>query len=172
MKKRLFASGFIAGCLLLLTGCHGYGFYETDGDVQSVYLFYYDNPDVPLVRHILWQPRREDFAFYRMFPLNTVRQLPPEQIPDLVEAISGSEFFHTMGQSSGPDGWVIMVHYEDGSFDILSQRFVGHYTKEGEFVRYFGRGDTSFRGDSQGMFATWVEQFFDLIIEEGYDGLH
>ena len=128
-------------CLFTLTACHGYSFYEVEDDVASVYLFYYENPAVSSVNDLLGRARRSDFAFYRMLPIENIEILPDEQLQDFIYAVSGRNLFNHASHPSGPNGMVIMILYESGEFDIISDNFVGRYTYEGRNTDFFGNWD-------------------------------
>ena len=145
-------------CLLILTACHGYSFYEIESDVKSVYLFCYENPGVRNVNDLLGRARRADFDFYRMLPIEHIEILSDERLQGFIEEVSGRDIFDHANHPNGANGLVIMVYYESGEFDIISDNFVGRYTREGRNIEFFGNGidegvsyfaDSFFSGDVQ-----------------------
>ena len=137
-KKPIALIGLLCLCLLILTACHGYSLYEVEDDVESAYMFCYENPEVRNVNDLLGRARRADFDFYRMLPIENIEILPNEKLQDFIAEVSGRYLFDHANHPNGANGLVIMIYYESGKFDIISSAFVGRYTQEGRNTEFFG----------------------------------
>lgn len=146
-KRRIKVSGIFFLCLFILTGCHGYSSFEVEDNVKSVYLFYYENPEVKYVNDLLGLAKHSDFEFYRMLPVENIEILPNEQLQDFIKDVSGRSLFNHANHQNAPNETAIMIYYESGEFDVISDWFVGRYTKEGKNTRFFGTWGTESRVD-------------------------
>jgi len=124
--------------LLTLSACSYSGHLALQGEVASIKLIHYDNPDTGFARNTLGLAI--GFSRYQNFDhqlVQVLEYLDEEQVDDfLIATYDHSVFGHVAGRPNSPNGLAVMVQYESGAFDIISANFTAHYQADGRFDSY------------------------------------
>ena len=124
--------------LLIFSACSYSGHLILQGEVASIKLIHYDNPDTGFARNTFGLAI--GFSRYQNFDpqlVQVLEYLDEEQLDDfLVATYDHSVFGHVAGRPNSPNGLAVMVQYESGAFDIISSNFTAHYQADGSFDSY------------------------------------
>ena len=170
--RYMFLGALLLCCLFILTACHRPAQYRVQGNVVSVHLVYYDNPQMRTTT-------RSEYLEFDFQLVEVIEELEEEQLEYLLAAIDGIHGTNHRVQYNSPDGLLILVKYDTGDFDVVSNQFTAHYDKEGNVSSYVG-GSFSvrpimaeyFSSDLTrfyGRFPVTAEQFTIILQEEGFD---
>lgn len=139
--KRIILSISTLSLLLILTACtppHLYYCYdELSQRVVSVELIYYDNPHPNRVRLHWYLPNRHpNFDFNRVLHL---QYLDPASFSGLFDDLSSFWIMTRLSpQQNAPSGVSIVLHWDDGSFDVISDNHIGRFHSDGRRIRIVG----------------------------------
>ena len=151
MKKRITGAVLcLLFVLLTLTATTpGHFYYDAEElrvQVVAIELIDYNNPEprtfgggcVLVTQHQFFPA----FDFERMELIET---MPEENFEDFFAELSrdwvltGEFFGCTSERQRAPEGRSIIMHYENGEFEVLSERFIGRCRECGRFIEYLGR---------------------------------
>jgi hypothetical protein len=128
-------------CLLCfgLTACEPIWFeyeYEVlENDVVSVELISYNNPYAKTQMDNWGNLKYPDFDFNEMLVIGTMKE---ENLDPLFQDISSTMVGNFIRQIDSPNGLCLKINYQDNTFDIISDDFIGRYNHEGKIIQYLG----------------------------------
>ena len=142
MRKRIVGAGIVLFCLLL-GACTTpidffYDYTELRDNVIRIELIYYDNDQVAEVRENFWgNARHLNFDFDRVEHIEIMSEEHFEQFLSEISTTWGIVSF--VQQYNSPHGIAILMHYENGDFDIITEDYVGRFNNDGSFIEYMGK---------------------------------
>lgn len=180
VKRICFVALFIMG-VFMLTACSYSGYLELRGDVTSIRLVHYDNPDVGFARNTLgFAIGRGRYKDFNDGMVETLEYLDQAQFENFLTATYDRSFFgHVAGRPDSPNGLAVLVEYESGEFDVISSSFTAHFETDGTFESYVA----SWRGIEEVIYRyfetdiTWflgrtpptVDEFSQFMRVEGFN---
>ena len=107
--------------------------------VVRVELIYYNQPNVRQVSDFFGNAHRRhlDFNFDLVESIEILNEV---YHADFFLELSDIPMQNATNQNNSPTGWSILLHYEDGYFDVFSALYVGRFNHEGRFIEFLGDG--------------------------------
>ena len=117
--------------------------------VVRIELIYYDQPAVRRVSDFFGNAYRDhlDFDFELVEYIETLNEFYHESF---FEKLSNINMHNAVNQNNAPNGFAILLHYENGDFDVFASLYVGRFNSEGEFIEFLADG-------------LWSEPFRELV---------
>jgi len=117
----------------------GYDKQELNETVVRVELIYYHQQEVEEVSDFFGTAHRQhlDFSFTLVEYLVTLDEV---YHINFFSELSSITFNNHITQDNTPFGIAVVLHFENGGFDVFSEFYLGRYDENGIFVEFFGDG--------------------------------